>query len=502
MLNSSNYNPDVLTCLANLSSDEVFTPPDLANQILDLLPNKIWTDENARFLDPVCKSGVFLREIAKRLDAGLLKKIPDKQARINHIFKKQLFGIAITELTALLSRRSVYCSKTANGNYSVCEDFDNPQGNISFERIEHAWRSGRCIFCGANQQGYDRESELETHAYQFIHTENPEEIFKMKFDVIVGNPPFQLSDGGFGRSASPIYNKFVQQAKKLKPRYLTMIIPSRWFGGGKGLNDFRAEMLGDDHIRKIVDFEDSSEVFPGVSVAGGICYFLWDRDMLGQCEVISMANDLSISSIRKLDEFSTFIRNSKAVPIIRKVKVKNEKCMDDQVYSYKPFGLRTYVTPQKTGDIILRWRNGEGPYKRKDITAGVHMIDKWKVISSRSGHEHAGNPGNDGKRRVLSKIDVLPPGTICTETYLVIGDYEEESEARNLTIYMKTRFFRFLLLQFMYSHSITKDTYAFVPILDMAKKWTDAMLYKRYGLSQDEIASIESMVRPMEPDNE
>jgi site-specific DNA-methyltransferase (adenine-specific) len=362
MPTSHNYNPDVLTCIANLSSDEVFTPPQLVNQILDLLPGEIWSEKEATFLDPACKSGVFLREIAKRLDEGLEKQIPDRQERMNHIFKNQLFGLAITELTALLSRRSVYCSKTANGKYSVCETFDSPQGNIRFERIEHAWANGRCVFCGANQEGYARGEELETHAYQFIHTGlsacdvqagKPEEIFNMKFDVIIGNPLYQLSDGGFGRSASPIYNRFVEQAKKLNPRYLTMIIPSRWFGGGKGLVTFRAKMLKDNHIRKIVDFEDSSDVFPGVSVAGGICYFLWDQNSTGPCEIVNMHKDIQAISIRNLNEFDTFIRHSQAVPIVRKVLAKNEKRMNEQVSSYKPFGLRTFVKPQKTGDIIL-----------------------------------------------------------------------------------------------------------------------------------------------------
>ena len=502
MLNSYNYNPDVLTCLANLSNDEVFTPPQMANQILDLLPREIWSDKNARFLDPVCKSGVFLREIAKRLMLGLEMEIPDKQTRINHIFKNQLFGMAITELTSLLSRRSLYCSKTANGKYSVCDSFTDYQGNIRFGYVPHVWNNGHCVFCGASEEIYNRSDFLETHAYQFIHTDKPEEIFNMKFDVIVGNPPYQLSDGGFGKSASPIYNKFVEQAKKLNPRYLTMIIPSRWFGGGKGLDEFRAKMLNDNHIRKIVDFEDSSEIFPGVSVAGGICYFLWQQNSTGPCETVNVRNGIQSVSTRYLNEFDTFIRQSQAVPIVRKVKAKNEKCMQEQVSSYKPFGLRTYAKPQKSGDIILHWQKGEGPYERKDITVGVEMIDKWKVISSRSGHEHAGNPGADGTRRVLSKIEILPPGTICTETYLVIGVYPKEEQAKNLVAYMKTRFFRFLLSLFMYSHGITKDTYAIVPILDMTKRWEDKDLYNRYGLTEEEIAFIESTVRPMELANE
>lgn len=324
----------------------------------------------------------------------------------------------------------------------------------------------------------------------------------MKFDVIIGNPPYQLSDGGFGRSASPIYHRFVQQAKKLNPRYLTMIIPSRWFGGGKGLNAFRAEMLADDRIRKIVDYEDASEAFPGVDIAGGICYFLWERDSRGPCEVTNVHNDERDVFVRPLNEFQTFIRHGQAVPIIRKILAKGEKSMSEQVTSRKPFGLPTNVRPQKSGDIVLRWQNGEGPYKRSDIFVGVEMIDKWKVITSYVGYDHAGNPGKDGRRRVFSKIDILPPGTICTETYLVVGSYEGETQALNLVDYMKTRLFRFLVSQFMYSHHITKDSYSLVPIFDLTKRWTDEKLYKEYGLTDDEIAFIESKIRPMEANGE
>ncbi len=350
---TESYNPDVLTCLANLSSDEVFTPPTLANQMLDLLPEDLWSDPNARFLDPACKSGVFLREIARRLDEGLEGQVPDRQERINHILRNQVYGMAITELTALLSRRSLYCSKTANGKYSVCDSFGkNEQGNILFDRVEHTWKNGRCSFCGASQAGYERGEALETHAYTFIHTEDPKEMFDMQFDVIIGNPPYQLSDGGFGRSASPIYHQFVQQAKKMQPRFLTMIIPARWFAGGKGLDEFRAEMMSDDRISHLVDFQNATDVFPGVDVAGGICYFLWERDYHGPCEVTNVRGTERHTASRPLDEFGIVVRNSEAVPIIRKVISHHEnggQTLADRVSPRNPFGISATLEPTDAG---------------------------------------------------------------------------------------------------------------------------------------------------------
>lgn len=493
-----NYNPDVLTCLANLSNDEVFTPPVVVNRMLDLLPAELWRNPDARFLDPVSKTGVFLREIAKRLMEGLSERIPNRQQRADHIFTRQLFGLAITELTALLSRRSVYCSKQANGPYSVCTAFCDADGNIRFRSTEHTWQNGRCRYCGASREVYDRDDTLESHAYEFIHTENPETIFPdMKFDVIIGNPPYQLSDGGNGASASPLYHRFVRQAQKLKPRYLTMIIPSRWFGGGKGLDDFRREMLNDNHIRVLVDYENASDCFPGVDIAGGVCYFLWDRDNPGLCDVVNIRNNETMHSVRALNEFDTFIRHDQAASIVRKVCAFGEPMMSNMVSSSKPFGLRTFVRPQESGDILLRWQNGEGPYCRDEITVGRELIDKWKVITSYVGYDHAGNPGKDGKRRVFSKIDILPPGTICTETYLVVGSFDTEQEAKKLVAYMKTLFFRFLVAQCMYSHHITKEAYRLVPIQDFSQSWTDEKLFAKYAITDEEIKFIELMVRPM-----
>lgn len=505
-------NPDVLTCIANLSNDEVFTPPEFAGRMLDTVAAawaaghdgaNIWANPEVRFLDPFAKSGVFLREITTRLTEGLKDAIPDLQERVDHILTKQVFGIAITQLTSLLARRSLYCSKHANGEHSIAKSFDSDEGNVWFQRMEHSWDGNKCEFCGTSKKALDRGKEAETHAYAFIHADDIKarinEIFGvgMQFDVVIGNPPYQLDDGGHGASASPIYHKFVEQAKALEPRYLVMVIPSRWFGGGKGLAEFRTAMLGDDHIRKLVDYENAKDAFPGIDLAGGVCYFLWERDSSGMCEVTNIAGKTCpVVSERKLNEFPTFVRHSAAVPIIRKVLGKHERRMSEQVSARKPFGIPTNGRPERAGDLALRWEKGEGPYPREKVEVGLELIDKWKVITSYVGYDHAGNPGKDGRRRVFSRIDILPPDTICTETYLVVGAYKTQKEAANLVAYMKTRFFRFLVAQFMYSHHLTKTAYGFVPMLDAHEEWTDEKLAVRYGLAADEVAFIESKIRP------
>jgi site-specific DNA-methyltransferase (adenine-specific) len=500
MLKNSGYNPDVLSCLANLSSDEVFTPPQLANQILDMLPEDIWSDKNARFLDPFCKSGVFLREIAKRLNVGLEKEMPNQQKRINHILKNQVFGIAITEMTALLSRRSLYCSKKANGKYSVCDSFDDLQGNVCFKRIEHTWRGIECAFCGANKEGYDRGSELETHAYQFIHTEKPEEIFNMKFDVIIGNPPYQLDTGGVGRQATPIYPLFVQQAKKLNPRFLSMIIPARWFAGGMALDEFRTEMLNDQKIRNLVDYPIASDVFPGVKVIGGICYFLWERDYKGMCSVTTKMGDAQDTMMRELNQFDTFVRFNKAISILKKVLIKKLPKMSSQVSGAQPFGLPTTVRPTGRGTIKLYANKCKGNIERNAINSGEDMISRWKVFISLGYGE--GGEAREYPRMIMGKPIVAAPPSACTMTYLVAGHYGTEIEANNLATYLRTKFFRFLVGLRKNTQHLTKDRFAFAPILPMNKKWTDKKLYEYFKLTVDEITFIESMIRPMEGNDE
>jgi site-specific DNA-methyltransferase (adenine-specific) len=491
-----NYNPDVLTCLANLSNDEVFTPPNIANQMLDLLPAEIWRDKNATFLDPAAKSGVFLREIAKRLMEGLKDEIPDQQKRIDHIFTKQIFGIAITDMTALLTRRSLYCSKKANGKYSICEGFDTPDGNIMFGRVIHEWEDNQCKYCGANINEYDRDESLETHAYQFIHTDLPEELFNMKFDVVIGNPPYQLSDAGDSTGSSPIYQIFVEQAKKLAPRYLTMIIPSRWFAGGKNLDEFRDAMLNDFRISNLVDYPIASDVFPGVKINGGVCYFLWEKDYNGACDVTTHMNGVADTMKRSLNQFDTFVRFNKAISILEKVRAKKYPTMSEQVSTQKPFGLRTFVRPTGKGTITLYANKTVGKIEKSEITNGLDILSKWKVLTSRGYGE--GGEARDYPRMIMGKPIVAPPSSACTETYIVVGSYDSEVEARNLETYLRTRFLRFLVGLRKNTQDVTRDRFAFVPLMPMTKEWTDKKLYSHFGLSDEEISFIDTMVRPMD----
>ena len=494
------YNPDVLTCLANLSNDEVFTPPTVVNQMLDLLPQELFESPKTRFLDPAAKSGVFLREITKRLIKGLEKKIPDLHERVNHILHEQVFGIATTELTSLVSRRSLYCSKYPNCKYSISK-FDTVEGNIRFRTLRHTFVNGRCKWCGASESQFDRDESLESHAYEFIHTANPKEIFNMKFDVIIGNPPYQMADGGNSASAMPIYQKFVEQAKNMNPRYLVMIIPARWYAGGKGLDEFRRNMLGDKRIRCLVDYSDAEECFPGVNIAGGVCYFLWDCSYDGKCKVCNPTKEGGFDGeYRSLKEFPVLVRNNISVHIIRKVTNKFLS-LSKMVSPYSYFSIRSYERgeDEKTleNDVVLLSSQGKGFFPFKKVSDSDKILSKYKVVITYA--MSGGNrPSSTGDYQVVSSLQVLGPNEVCTETYLIIGVFDDAANAKNMCSYVKTKLFRFLMLQSLTSIHITRDSFQFVPTQDFSKPWVDEELYKKYNLSESEIAFIESMIKPME----
>ena len=495
---SKNYNPDILTCISNLSSDEVFTPPEIAKLMLDNLPKEIWEDENTKFLDPVSKTGVFLREITSRLIDGLERKIPNLEKRINHILKNQVYGLSITELTSLISRRTLYCSKYANSEFSISK-FNDVEGNIKFINSKHNWNQKNvCEYCGVNKELYDRNKKLENYAYSFIHEQNLDNIFKMKFDVIIGNPPYQMSDGGSGGSAIPIYHKFINTAKKLNPRFLTMIVPSRWFAGGRGLDNFRDEMLNDKRISKIFDFPNSSDCFPGVEIKGGVCYFLWERDYSGQCEITNINKNKKNVLKRPLVEknLNFFIRYNQSISIIRKILKNDEKKIDSLISPMKPFGFRTFFKGSKNkkkNSVKIFHNGGEGYVANNEIKINKEIIDKHKVFITR-GY----GAGESFPHQILNKPFYGEPGSVCTETYVFIGPFKSKKVCENVISYIKTKFFRFLVLMIKNTQDAPRSVYRLVPIQDFNEKMSDEYLYKKYQLTDSEIKFIDEMIRPME----
>jgi len=519
-------NPDVLTCIANLSNDEVFTPPEFANRMLDTLAEawaashngaNIWANKKVRFLDPCTKSGVFLREITGRLTKGLERKIPNLEERVDHILTKQVFGIGITNLTSLLARRSVYCSKHANGSHSVAKGFDNDAGNIWFERIEHTWVNDKCAYCGANMRDYDRGEGLETHAYAFIHTDNIKariaELFgdDMQFDVIIGNPPYQLGQSGgeaVGGFAMPIYQKFVQAAKSLDPRFVIMVTPSRWFAGGRGLDEYRSEMLADKRMRVLMDFPDAAEAFPGTQIKGGVSYFLWDKSWNDACDVTTIYGGKSTSPTmrRYLGAYDVLVRRNEAVPILDKVLMLNSKegygNLAAKVSPIQPFSIRTNFRGAETSkgmkNPVRLIRNGEDAFiERADVPRNDGWIDEWKVLLGR-----AYGAGDSFPHQIFNRPIIAGPGSACTETYLVISRFKREVEAKRFAMYMKTRFFRFLVSLRKNTQDIYNERFQFVPDLPMDQEWTDDALYKKYGITSDEQAFIASMIRPLDEADE
>lgn len=513
-------NPDILTCIANLSSDEVFTPPGLASQMLDMIAEtwsdnhngeNIWANKSVTFLDPCTKSGVFLREITKRLTEGLKESIPDLQERVNHILSRQVFGVGITRITSLLARRSLYCSKIANGEHSIATSFGDEDGNIWFKRIEHSWESSKCRYCNAPKMILDRNADVENYAYPFIHTGEIKtwmvETFggNVQFDVVIGNPPYQMKGGAGGSSDSSIYHLFVEQAKNLEPKYLSMVIPSRWLAGGRGMDEFRKEMLGSNKLVGLVDYPVSSEVFPGVEVKGGVCYFVWDSSHEGMCQVTVVRGEDRQTSTRKLDEFDVFVRDPRAVDILKKVVIPGHVGMDVLVSNREPFKLESnfdgFHLKKGDKDIDLHYiRNGKrsiGYIRENSITKNRDLINRWKLLVPKAGSDG----GQKIPDSVLGKPLVSRPPSACTGSYLVIPA-NSKSEALSIESYYRTRFFRFMVSLRKITQDAFSHMYEWVPQQSWDREWTDKELFKKYKLTKEEIEYVEAMIRPMEADDE
>ncbi len=544
---------DILVLFENLNSHEVFTPPRIANQMIDLLPQELFTHPEYKFLDPACKSGVFLREIFIKLYESLPKieiigfdgnkyNLAKKQERINHILKNMLFGIAISETTAYMSRRTLYGVMKANGDKNEATDkilIPNKLGNTQekilkqIDRLTFNDYYKKDIFLkdinysGLNEiEGnifypHEEASDLlnktedkdaadkffpfidETKHLKINEIKNGKRFNKktkkeenMKFDVIIGNPPYQKSDGGAQASAAPIYNLFIEEAIKLNPKFLSFIIPSRWFSGGKNLEDFRKKMLSTKNLKKIIDFKDSKDCFPSVDIKGGVNYFLWTQYTNEYCNF----NGID----RKLNEFPIFIRDNNALNILRKVVAKKEKTMDLIVSTRAPFGLRTnFVEYEKEistksniklygNKKLMKETNGIGFVGKEKINDKFNYYGKFLVLLP-----EASGDGKDDK--VLSTPIITDNNSICSETYLVISAFNELESAKKMSAYIKSKFFRFLVSLAKNTQHGTRTVYQFVPqfFYNSDHEYDDKSLYKYYELSSEEIEYIEKTIAGM-----
>lgn len=496
LIGGEHHVPDILECFANLSSNEIPTSPELTNKILDLLPEEVWSDPTLRWLEPSATTGVFLREAAARLMVGLETTFPNETERREHILTNMLFGIAQTALSAEIARRSLYYSRDAASDHSVVQ-FGNPEGNIAFEQGRHSFANGKCRICGA-PEALERGDALENYSYSFIHmTREDKEDTKMKFDVIVGNPPYQLEDTGFGAAATPIYQHFVEQAFSMNPRYVVFIIPARWYAGGKRLDAFRDLMLNDGHLSHLVDYPDASECFPGVDIKGGVCYFLRDRTHSGKCELVNVLNGKKGKPyLYDLGKTEVFIRFGQAHSVLEKVRDKEAAFYNEVLSSREPFGFMSnypnFTKTKSSGQLLYYMRGGTAWVDESSVKKNAAWIDKWKVLLPKASDGSGTYP-----QSVLAKPIIAKPGEVCSGTYLVAGAFDTEREAINCAEYLKTRTVRFLTGIRKNTQDLTKDKMSYVPNLSMNQTWTDKELYKRYNLTPDEIAFIESQIKAM-----
>lgn len=504
MLNtySNTKEPDILEVISDLSNDEVFTPPSVAKQMLDLLPVEVWKNPALRWIDPFTKTGVFLREITKRLLVGLEKEIPDEQQRLDHILRNMVFGVAITELTSLMSRRSLYCSKWANSEKSVVR-FPSKQGNLIYPRIEHEFFRGRCSECFAGEAQHGGGPETENYAYAFLHLEGRRFIEKeigVKFDIVVGNPPYQTDSDGGTRSV-PLYHLFVNQAKQLNPSHILMVTPSRWLAGGLGLDEFRSQMLTEGKLVKLVDYPNPKDVFPSVEIKGGVSYFLWSQDKEGSIvSAVQFRNgEQTYAGERDLAEFDIFVRDGDALPILRKVLAKSTSTLEKILSPRTAFGLVSNFsdytkTPKDDSSIHYYAAPGNrrliGFVQPSQVLMSPDDIPFWKVLIPKAGSDG----GQKIPDSVLGQTWIAEPNSVCSQTFLY-SKFSSEAESQSFNAYVNTRFVRFLVSLRKISVDTTRSSYKWVPIQNWKTNWTDEQLFQMYGLDDSEIDHIYRMVK-------
>lgn len=518
--------PDVLETLAQLPNDDVYTPPRVVAAMLEILPAHVWAEPHFRWLDPATKSGVYLREVFRRLMIGLAEWEPDGTKRREHILRNMLYGAATTQLNGDIARRTLYQTKNATGVEvkdaalsDLLVQFDSPEGNIPFVETEHRLdKAGNaCAVCRAPAK-LIRERR-ENFAYAFIHGTYPtKEVAEVKFDVIIGNPPYQIGmdDGKGNRTANitPLYNLFVEKAIAMNPRYVVMITPSRWFAGGKGLVDYRDRMIADRHLRVVVDNPRLYDVFPQAKIEGGVSYFLWDREHDGDCE-FSTAYDGKIVSTRSRDlrqGQGIVLRDNFAASIVGKIASDpfSKGSLADIVSARDPFGqaIKTNYDGHTdkngiiwevhddpdTGGIPLVYVNKVRYVQRGALQRNSDWVNRWKVLIPMA----FGDSGVENFS-VTGEPIALAPGSACTQSYLVAGVFDTREETENYAYYLSTKYVRFLVLQRKISQHLTNTRFAFVPLLDMTHRWSDAELYAHFKLKPEEIAYIERVIGPREP---
>ena len=449
---------------------------------------------DSRVLEINSKSGLYPLFVAYNIYRRRMEEAREKYGDINRAFAQSLwdttveqniFVICKTPMARSITRRTLVGFRPTRVNAQYYKDLIDVIKNNPATFVNEV-RDGR-RFWKANDKDH------------------------MTFNAIVGNPPYQVMDGGgAGYSALPVYQDFVNISRVINPQFMSLIIPARWYAGGKGLDNFRDTMLQDRRINLLFDFTESKDCFPSADIAGGICYFLWNRKYKGKCIVTSVSNNERNSNLRDLGEFSTFIRQSEAISIVHKIIDETIITLDNIVYSRKPFGLdNNFVGKQKPYDHCITVYGSQGiSYADKDVVSqNTELIDNWKVIASKASAQ-GGRADKDGKRKVIPKIEVLTPNVVCTESYLLLSSFNNEDSANNLCKYVKSKFFRFLLSLKVITQNISKDCFRFVPLQDFTSKsdidWSrsigeiDAQLYEKYGLERDEIDFIERMIKPME----